>query len=86
MARKRKKTGWGKWLKTKPATITFAIVALIAGLFFVSGGIGGGINEIQGNLILDKSTFILNPSLSIIGFLLIICSIVLSAYSIKQKR
>jgi len=64
------------WLKTKPVTIAFAIIALVGGVFFLSGGI-------TGNVI--SSTKYSFSATSIIGLLLIACAVVLSLYSIKNR-
>lgn len=63
-------------LKTKKATTIFAIVALIGGFLFLSPSITGG-------FILEKSDSF--SPLSLIGLLLVGCSIVLAVYSLKKK-
>jgi len=63
-------------LKTKKATTIFAILALIGGFLFLSPSITGG-------FILEKSDSF--SPLSLIGLVLIGCSIVLATYSLKKK-
>ena len=63
-------------LKTKKVATIFAITALISGFLFLSPSITGGV-------ILEKSNSF--SPLSLIGLLLIGCSIVLAAYSLKKK-
>ena len=67
---------WSR-LKTKRSTITFALIALIGGFLFLNQ------SNVTGNIILSKE----NPIniISVIGLLLILCSVVLSLYSIKRK-
>ncbi len=67
---------WNR-LKTKQATIIFALVALIGGFLFLNQ------SNVTGNIILSKE----NPIniISLIGLLLILFSVVLSLYSIKKK-
>ena len=65
------------WLKTKQATAIFAAGALISGFFFLN-------QNITGNAILNE-----NYSLSItpiIGLFLILCSVILGAYSIMKHN
>lgn len=64
------------WFKTKKVTIPFALVSLMGGFFFLN-------RSITGNVILNnKHAFNL---VSLIGLLLILCSVVLIAYSIKKR-
>ena len=63
-------------LKTKKATTIFAILALIGGFLFLSPSITGG-------FILESSDSF--SPLSLIGLVLIGCSIVLATYSLKKK-
>ena len=63
-------------LKTKKATTIFAILALMGGFLFLSPSITGG-------FILESSDSF--STLSLIGLVLIGCSIVLAAYSLKKK-
>ena len=66
-----------KSLKTKTATFSFAIIALISGFLFLNQGI-------TGNVVMDnKYPF---NMVSLIGLLLIACSIILGLYSIKKKK
>ena len=62
-------------LKTKKATTIFAILALIGGFLFLSPSITGG-------FILESSDSF--SPLSLIGLVLIGCSIVLATYSLKK--
>jgi len=65
------------WLKKKKVTGTFAVIALISGAIFLR-------HNITGNIILsDKYSFNL---LSLIGLLLVLCSTILGAYSIKKRK
>lgn len=66
----------GNILKTRKAATIFAITALISGFLFLSPSITGG-------FILEKSDSF--SPLSLIGLLLIGCSIILAAYSLKKK-
>lgn len=62
------------FFKTKKVVMGFAIVALLGGFFFLN-------NSLTGNIIVESE----NPInlLSIIGLLLIACSIILGAYAIR---
>jgi len=62
-------------LKTKKATTIFAILALMGGFLFLSPSITGG-------FILESSDSF--SPLSLIGLVLIGCSIVLATYSLKK--
>ena len=63
------------WLKTKKVTAIFAAGSLISGFFFLN-------QNITGNAILNEN-YALN-TIPIIGLLLILCSIVLGAYSVMK--
>jgi len=63
-------------LKTRKTVTMFAIVALIGGLLFLSPSITGG-------FILESSDSF--SSLSLIGLLLIGCSVILTVYALKKK-
>jgi len=63
-------------LKRKKAVVLFALAALVGGFLFLSPNITGG-------FILER-TDSFSP-LSLIGLLLICCTIVLAAYSLKKK-
>lgn len=64
------------WFKTKKATSLFALISLAGGFFFLNQGI-------TGNIILNENyTFNL---ISLIGLFLILCSVILGAYSLKKK-
>lgn len=64
------------WLKTKKATAIFAAGSLISGFFFLN-------QNITGNVILNEN-YSLNI-IPIIGLLLILCSVILGAYSVMKK-
>ena len=64
------------FFKTRKAIASLAIVALIGGFLFLN-------RSITGNIILDsENSFSL---LSLIGILLISCSVILGAYALKKK-
>lgn len=63
-------------LKNKKTTLGFSIASLIGSLLFLSPSLTGG-------FILEKPNSF--GILSFIGFLLIGCSIILAAYSLKKK-
>ena len=64
------------WFKTKKVVASFAIIALIAGFFFLN-------KKITGNVILNaQHAFSL---ISLIGLLLVACAIILGAYTIRKK-
>ena len=65
------------WLKTKQATAIFAVGSLISGFFFLN-------QNITGNVILNES-YSLNI-LPIIGLFLILCSVILGAYSVMKHN
>ena len=64
------------FFKRKKVTASFAIFALAGGFLFLNQGI-------TGNVILSGKSSI--NLLSIIGLLLILCSIILGIYSIKKR-
>jgi len=64
-------------LKTKPATATFALIALAGGFLFLNKGITGNV------ILSDKSSFNI---VSLIGLILIVCAVVLGIYSIKKAN
>ena len=64
------------WFKTKKVIAGFAIVALLGGFYFLN-------NTLTGNIIVESENS--TSLLSIIGLLLIACSIILGAYAIKGK-
>ena len=64
------------WFKTRKVIASFAIVALTGGFLFLN-------HSITGNIILnDEYSFNL---ISIIGLMLILCSIILGVYSVRKK-
>ncbi|MFA4953237.1 MAG: hypothetical protein WC584_03370 [Candidatus Pacearchaeota archaeon] len=65
-----------KLFKTKKVTAIFAVVALLGGFYFLN-------NTLTGNVIVESENSI--NLISVIGLLLIFCSIILGAYSIKKK-
>jgi hypothetical protein len=65
------------WLKKKEVAATFAAVAFFAGFLFVDRG------SISGNVILDGSYSV--SAVSVIGLLLILCSAILTFYSIRKR-
>ena len=65
-----------KLLKTKKVIAGFALVALLGGFFFLN-------NTLTGNIIVESENSV--SLLSIIGLALIICSIILGAYTIKRR-
>ena len=64
-----------KILKTKKVVAGFAIIALLGGFFFLN-------NTLTGNIIVESENSI--SLISIIGLLLIACSIILGAYAIRK--
>jgi hypothetical protein len=64
------------WLKKKKVTAGFAIIALAGGFLFLNGGVTGNI------VINNRGSFEL---LSLIGLLLILCSVVLAVYTLSSK-
>ena len=66
-----------RWFKANKVTITFAIVAFFTGFLFVDRG------SISGNVIVDNTpTFNI---VSIVGLLLVFCSVILVVYTIKNR-
>ena len=65
------------WFKTKQATAIFAVGSLIAGFFFLN-------QTITGNAILSEN-YSLNV-IPIIGLVLILCSVILGAYSVMKRN
>jgi len=64
------------FLTKKSVSWAFAIIAVISGFLFLD-------SNSTGNVILNKQTPV--SLLSIIGLLLIACSAILIAYSVKKK-
>ncbi|MFH1801735.1 MAG: hypothetical protein ABH804_02810 [archaeon] len=64
------------FFKKRKVTVFFAVIALVGGVFFLR-------KSITGNIILSNP--VQTTSLSAIGILLILCSIILGAYSVKKK-
>ena len=64
------------WLKTKPATAGFSIVALLGGFLFLN-------HNLTGNIIAEKTATV--DLLSLTGILLIVCSFILALYSTKKR-
>jgi len=69
---KNKENFW----ESKPVTTFFALIALISGFLFLNSGITGSV------ILNNKSSFDL---FSLIGILLIICSVILGLYTIKKR-
>ncbi len=63
------------WLKAKKVTGLFAAVALVAGFLFLDSGI-------TGNVVLNGGNGF--NILSLIGLLLILCSAILTVYTIRR--
>ncbi len=63
-------------LKTRKVTGIFSLAAFIGGFLFLNPTITGG-------AILENSSSL--SSLSIIGLLLIACSVILAAYALKKR-
>jgi len=66
------------WFKEKKVTITFAAVAFFTGFLFVDRG------SISGNVIVDNTPF-LSSTVSLVGLLLVLCSAILVAYTIRKR-
>jgi hypothetical protein len=64
------------WMKKRGIIVVFSILSLLGGILFLDP-------SITGNLILEKKVQF--NSLSLIGILLVFCSITLASYSIKKK-
>tara|TARA_Y100000310_G_C20435589_1_gene693577 strand:- start:575 stop:787 length:213 start_codon:yes stop_codon:yes gene_type:complete len=64
------------WFKTRQATSIFAIGSLVSGFLFIS-------QNITGNAIINNSSSF--NVLSLIGLLLILCSVILGVYSIRKR-
>lgn len=65
------------WFKEKKVTTILALISLIAGFLFIGNG------GITGNVIINSYHPI--SILSIIGLLLIFCSVALAIYTINKK-
>jgi Mg2+ and Co2+ transporter CorA len=63
-------------LKTKTATTIFAVIGIIGGFFFLN-------RNLTGNVIIGNETT--TSLVSLIGLLLIACSVVLGVYTIRKK-
>ena len=66
------------WFKNKGVTAIFAVVAFFVGFLFVDRG------SISGNIILGESNYSVSI-ISMIGLLLVLCSAILAAYTIRKK-
>jgi len=64
------------FFKTRKATVSFAIVALVGGFLFLN-------QSITGNVILNNTNSF--SLVSLMGLVLIACSIILGAYALKKK-
>ncbi len=67
------------FFKRTATTLSFSITSFLFGLLFLSID-----NSITGNAILNKQYSF--SALALIGFLLILCSIILLLYAIKNKN
>lgn len=65
------------WFKKKKAVSFFAIIAFISGFFFLNRG------GITGNVVMNQYHEF--SFLSIIGLLLIFCSVILAVYVVKKE-
>lgn len=72
----KQKTKILEWLKTRIATTTFALLAFIGGFFFLN-------KSITGNTIVTETSYL--SLLSLIGLVLIFCSLILALYSVKRR-
>ena len=64
------------FFEKKKTTGTFAIIAMVFGFIFLE-------HNLTGNMILEKNYYI--NFVSLIGVLLVICSLVLAIYSLRKK-
>ncbi len=64
-----------KWFKMKGVAAVFAVVAFVAGFLLIDGGA-------TGNVILDNHYPV--DVISIIGLLLVLCSVVLAVYITRK--
>ena len=65
------------WFRGKKVTAVFAAVAFFAGFLFVDRG------SISGNVIVDNDSAL--SIVSIVGLLLVLCSAILTAYTIRKR-
>jgi len=65
-----------EFLKSRTATASFAIIALIGGFYFLN-------SNMTGNIVLKNQTAF--STLPLVGLLLIACSVILALYSIKKR-
>ena len=65
------------WFNGKKVAATFAVVAFFTGFLFVDRG------SISGNVIVDGTPQF--NVVSMIGLLLVLCSVILAAYTIRKK-
>ena len=64
------------WFNQKKVTGSFAVIAVMTGFMFLN-------KSITGNVVLTEQSPI--NLISVVGLLLIACSIILGAYSIKRR-
>lgn len=64
-----------KWFKMKSIAAVFAVVAFVVGFLFLDGGA-------TGNVVLNNSYPV--DAMSIIGLLLVLCSVVLAIYITRK--
>lgn len=65
------------WFKGKKVTATLAVVVFFAGFLFVDRG------SISGNVIVNNTPSF--NTISLIGLLLVLCSAILAAYTIRKR-
>lgn len=69
--------GFFNWLKTPLATAVFSGISLISGILFLN-------KNLTGKVIVGNNTTI--NALSVIGSLLVVCSIILAIYSLMKRN
>lgn len=67
------------FFERKGVVAAFGIIALLGGIYFIQPSIGG---KVTGNFLSTTNYFNLIP---VIGILLLICSVILIAYTIVKK-
>jgi hypothetical protein len=65
------------WLKRKKVTAYFALISFICGFFFIKN------SGITGNIVVNRYQPV--SMLSLVGLLLIFCSVILVIYTIGKK-
>jgi hypothetical protein len=64
------------WLSLRAVTSIFALISFVGGFYFLN-------NSMTGNAIVNNPNYV--NFISIIGILLIFCSLILVAHSIKKR-